>query len=140
MTGEYRVQHVRQEDCYWLWQQVRDLLAPAIEESNGRWKPEYVFAALVAGRQTLWVVLQDEKIVAAYTTEISNYPERRLINVHYLGGHGFDDWYRLMLEAVTEAGRALGCDGIEMNARFGFWKWLKNDGFDKKSCFYEKKI
>jgi len=116
------------------------LLTPAIEESAGRWKPEYVFAAIIGGSQTLWVILDADDIVAAFTTEICNYPERRMICIHYLGGQGFDDWYPDMLREVTEYGRAAGCDGIECNARFGFWKWFKHDGFQKKSCFYEKKI
>jgi len=116
------------------------LLEPAIAESNGRWQPEYVFAALIGGAQTLWMVLDADDIVAAFTTEICSYPERKLIAVHYLGGQGFDDWYPDMLKAVTEFGQAAGCDGIECNARFGFWKWFKNDGFIRKSVFYEKKI
>jgi len=123
-----------------MWKQVRDLLTPAIEQTHGRWKPEYVFSALIFGQQTLWVVLKDEEIFAAFTTEILTYPERKMINVHYLGGNGFDQWYPLMRDEVIKFGRICGCDGVELNARFGFWKWLKHDGFKRASCFYEKKI
>lgn len=137
----YLVQPVAQKDCYAMWRRVRDLLTPAIEESNGRWKPEYVFGSLVNGFQTLWVIVDVEyqhgTIVAAFTTEINNYPERRMICVHYLGGEGFDGWYHQMLDQVREFGREAGCDGIECNARHGFWKWFKNDGWNRKSTFYE---
>jgi hypothetical protein len=136
----YVVQPVAQNDCYRMWRHVRDLLAPAIAESSGRWKPEYVFTALTGGYQTLWVILDADDIVAAFTTEIANYPERRMICIHYLGGQGFDDWYPDMLREVTMFGRTAGCDGIECNARHGFWRWFKHDGFKKKSTFYELDI
>lgn len=139
MSG-YVVHWCRPQDAYGLWKRVKGLLEPAIAESNGRWQPEYVFSSIVAGIQTLWIVSNGQEIAAAFTTEICNYPERRMICVHYLGGEGFDAWYPEMLKAVTEVGREMGCDGIECNARFGFWKWFKEDGFLKKSCFYEKKI
>jgi hypothetical protein len=116
------------------------LLEPAIAESNGRWKAEYVFAGLVAGQQHLWVILDADDIVAAFVTEFTHYPERKLICIHFLGGQGFDDWYPDMLREVTEFAKTAGCDGIECNARFGFWKWFQHDGFIRKSCFYEKKL
>jgi hypothetical protein len=41
---------------------------------------------------------------------------------------------------MADYARAHNCDGIECNARFGFWKWFKQDGFEKASCFYEKML
>ena len=139
MTG-FKVQWVQQKDCYKLWKKVKHLLAPAIAESNGRWQPEYVFSSLVGGYHTLWIISNDDEIVAAFISQVSEYPERKILSIHYLGGQGIDDWYWEMSNRVVEYARSLGCDGIECNARFGFWKWFKHDDFIKKSCYYEKKI
>ena len=41
-------------------------------------------------------------------------------------------------EQITRYGLDMGCDGIEGVARFGFWKYLQADGFEKSAAFYEK--
>ena len=56
----------------------------------------------------------------------------------FLGGEDFDSWYSLLLEQITRYGLDMGCDGIEGVARFGFWKYLQADGFEKSAAFYEK--
>ena len=138
---EYRVLHVRPEDCYSVWPKVKAALEPAIERTNGRWKPEYVFAALINGAQTLWVVIDsEEKIQAGFTTEIITYPERRMLMIHYLGGTGFDKWFPHMREPLLNFSRHFGCQGIELNGRAGFWKWLKKEGFKRSSIYYEMDI
>jgi hypothetical protein len=45
-----------------------------------------------------------------------------------------------MLKNITNYAKQSGCQGIEGVARFGFWKFLKEDGFTKSSAFYEKGI
>ncbi len=131
---------IRMEDCYALWKDVRPLLEPAIEKSDGRWRNEYVFAALITGQQKLWTITDDSGIIAAFTTALSQYPEKRMLAIHFLGGDGFDQWYPDMLKAVTEHGKKHNCAGIECNARAGFWRWFKPDGWEKASVFYEIKI
>ena len=74
------------------------------------------------------------------TTEVTHYPARTMLSMHFLGGEGFDDWYGDMLDSLTRYAKDAGCDGIEGIARFGFWKWLKDDGFNKTSAFYEKDL
>jgi hypothetical protein len=139
--NEYTVSRVSPDYLYMIWKDVRKLLKPAIKASGGRWRNEYVFAALVTQKQALWVVTVNDSLpIAAFTTEIINYPEKRAVAVHFLGGEWFDEWYPKWLEAVTEYGKQCNCEIIESNARFGFWKWLKQDGFTQKSVFYEKTI
>ncbi len=128
------------EDCYALWKDVRSLLEPAIKGSGGRWQNEYVFAALITGQHKLWTVLDDDDLIAAFTTEILDYPEKRMLAIHFLGGDSFDKWYPTWFKAVTTHGKQHGCEGIESNARAGFWRWLKLDGWKRTSVFYEIKI
>ena len=132
---------VPQDHCRAVWPRVRELLEPAIAASNGRWRSEYVLSALVLGEQNLWTVVDEEgEAEGAATTQIVQYPERRMLAIHFLGGEGFDDWYPQLLETLTDYATKAGCDAIECNARFGFWKWFKDDGFEKTSCFYEKEL
>lgn len=123
-----------------VWGGVKGLLAPAIERSHGRWTSEYVLAALVLGEQTLWVAIDENEVVGACTVQIATYPERKMLAIHFLGGKDFYFWYEDMLEALTKYGRNAGCAAIECNARHGFWKYFKRDGFERASTFYEKDL
>jgi hypothetical protein len=136
----YAIVCVPTEHCRGVWERVKPYLEPAIEATNGRWTPDYVLAALVLNEQSLWVIMKDNLIVGAATTQLITYPTKKAIAIHYLGGSGFDEWYPELLKTISAAGKAQGCDTIESLARFGFWNWFKNDGFEKTSCFYEKAI
>lgn len=136
----YSVSLIPLERCYAEWQNARVFLEPAIERSGGRWRNEYVFAALIMGRHQLWEIHDEEGIVSAFTTEFCHYPEKKTLAIHFLGGKGMEDFYADLSETVTKYAREAGCDAIECNARSGFWTWFKHDGFDKVSVFYEKAL
>jgi hypothetical protein len=136
----YQVKLIPTEQCSYLWRYVKPLLEPAIKESSGRWQPEYVLVSLVNGYQQLWVVEEknSKKIVAAATTQIIDYPEKRLFCMHFLGGKGWEDWCENLIDVCSKYAKQAGCDGVECNARPGFWKWFKNIGWSKSSVMYEK--
>ena len=137
----YTIVLVPPEKVRELWKKVRDHLEEAIKVSNGRWTSEYVLAALVLDEQKLWVAIdEDGEIDGVAVSQISRYPERVLLTIHYLSGTNFDDWYKQLLDTFARYAKDTGCSGIECIARFGFWKWFQNDGFKKTSAFYEKPI
>jgi len=61
-----------------------------------------------------------------------------MLAFQFLGGEDFDGWYPDMLKILEAFALDGGCDGVEGTARFGFWKWLEKDGFDKSYAVYEK--
>ena len=128
-------------ECVPMWRHVRDYLKPAVELSNGRWTLEYVIAGLATGQQNLWIAADENKnVIAAATTQVVDYPMRRMLTMHFIGGDDFDSWYTLMLNSMSAFAKSAGCDGIECVARMGFWKWFKEDGFSKSSAFYERPV
>jgi hypothetical protein len=140
MSG-YAVNLVPTAEIRRYWKHARPHLQAAIDLSDGRWTPEYVLAALVLGEQGLWLVVSDGgQVVGAITTEGVQYPEKKALALHFMGGDGFDDWYLEMFNAMVKHAQDVGCDVIESNARFGFWKWFKPSGFTKPSVFYELKV
>ena len=136
----FEVTQVPVNQCQHYWPQVKKHLIRAIETSGGRWEREYVLASLVTGRQVLWVIHQGNQVVGALTTEIINYPERKMVMVHFLGGDGIGMWYQQMSDTIANHGKENGCTGIECIARSGFWKWFQPDGFKRTAVFYEKSI
>ena len=139
--SEIQITIAKPQECVPLWRYVREYLKPAVDLSQGRWNLEYVLAGLATGRQNLWLAADEEgKIIAAATTEVVDYPLKRMLTMHFIGGEDFDRWYTLMLNGMNEFAKSAGCDGIECVARMGFWKWFKEDGFEKNSAFYERKL
>ena len=80
------------------------------------------------------------EVTGAVTTQAATYPEKRMLAIHFLGGEKFDEWYQYLLDVLSKFARDSGCDAIECVARAGFWKWFKQDGFEKNSVFYEKTV
>ena len=129
------------EEVMFAWNRARVHLEPAIERCKGRWTMEHLCAAVATGRSQLWLAFEDNsRVYGALTTEITNYPAKKMLSMHFIGGTDFDEWYGGLLEMITSYARDCGCDGLEGVARFGFWKWLEKDGFEKASIFYEKDI
>jgi hypothetical protein len=125
-----------------IWHIARELLSKGIDRSSGRWNLEYVLAELVLGKQTLWLVREIilSEIVGAATMQISQYPNRRMLAMHFLGGKDLDKWYSEVAETVFEYGRKAGCTAIETIGREGLWKWYKTSGFKKNGICYELEL
>jgi hypothetical protein len=70
-------------------------------------------------------LMKSHNIDGVGTTEIIQYPEKRMVVVQFLGGDNFNDWVWDMLERFKDWGKDNGCSGIEATARMGFWKWLR---------------
>jgi hypothetical protein len=124
-----------------LWPDVRTQLAKAIKRSNGRWNMEFLYAAILNGNQQLWVAFDSENnIDGVGTTEILQYPEKKMLAVQFLGGDRFNDWVWDMLDRFKDFGRDNDCGGMEATARMGFWKWLEQDEFSRSYVVYERSL
>ena len=124
-----------------LWPDVREQLSKAIDRSKGRWSMEMLFAAILNGHQHLWVAFDEDKNVNGVgTTELVDYPNKRMLAIQFLGGDQFNEWVWDMLDRFHDWARDNNCKGIEATARMGFWHWLKQDGFDRSYVVYEKRF
>jgi len=124
-----------------LWPDVRTQLAKATKRSNGRWSLEFLYAAILNGSQQLWVAFDSENnIDGVGTTEILQYPEKKMLAVQFLGGDNFNSWVWEMLDRFKDFGRDNSCQGIEATARMGFWKWSQQDEFSRSYVVYERSL
>tara|TARA_R100000995_G_C3422706_1_gene94716 strand:- start:19 stop:531 length:513 start_codon:yes stop_codon:yes gene_type:complete len=124
-----------------LWPDVEVQLSKAVARSKGRWTIPALYQAIIYGHQHLWVAFNsDKQIDGVGTTELVEYPEKRMLCVQFLGGKNFNDWVWDMVDKYSDWARDNNCSGIEATAREGFWKWLQQDGFEKSYVVYEKRI
>lgn len=137
----YKVCLVPPEKCRQEWKRVRELLIPAIKRTNGRWNEAFLLASLVLNEQSLWLVLDSKnELVGAVTTEIIEYPLKRVFALNFTGGRDWEEWNPTAFATFNKFAIDAGCDVIEFTARAGFWKWFKADGFERTDSFYEKRI
>jgi len=135
---KYRYSLVPLGEVFSVWRYVRNLLAPAVERTNGRWTMEHLCASLCTGGQNLWVAYDEEDYIrAALTTQIVVYPNRKMLTIHYLGGDAFEEWNDDFLSLVESYAKTCGCDGVETLARFGFKNFFKRRGYDQSCAMYE---
>jgi hypothetical protein len=138
---KYTVAMVQPVNVRQQWRKVRKFLLPAIERAGGRWNEAFVLASLVLNEQSLWVVVDDEGLlVGAVTTEVIEYPMKRVFALHFTGGKDWEDWNPEAFIVFNKFAKDAGCDMIEIMGRAGFWKRFKMDGFERSSVFYEKRL
>ncbi len=124
-----------------LWPDVSEQLAKAIARSKGRWSMEMLFASILNGQQHLWVAFDSDKNISGVgTTELVDYPNKRMLAIQFLGGDKFNEWVWDMLDRFHDWARDNNCKGIEATARMGFWQWLKQDDFERSYVVYEKRL
>lgn len=126
------------EFCPTEWSNVHDLLQPAIERSGGRWTMSDLLLALCTANQQLWITKEGDEIVAAMTTQIVDYPSKRMLAVQFLGGRDFDEWSNDLLSLLERFAIDMSCHGIEAVGRFGFWPFFKGRGYKKSYCTYQR--
>ena len=124
-----------------LWDDVEELLAPAIARSRGRWDMQSLYESIRNLEQHLWVAFNEAGVIEGVgTTEFVFYPRKKMLAMQYLGGANFNSWVWDMLDRFNSWAKDNQCDGSEGTARHGFWKWLEQDGFVRSYTTYEKNV
>lgn len=112
-----------------VWPQALALLQPAIDLTRGCYEPEDVLAFCESGETQLWLAVEGEEIIAAYVTEIVNYPRKRRIRATFAGSrpHTMKEWLEPMVHSIELASRQWGCQGIEAFGRKGWSKFVDGE-------------
>lgn len=110
------------------WDFVRKYVDVALQHANGELNAEDVREYLQTERMYLFVA-QRRLICGAAVCEVVQYVRKKAIRVVTVGGEGFPDWRRPLLEQLTDWGGKINADGIEAYVRPGLVPQLKELGF-----------
>lgn len=111
------------------WDQVQHFMLMAAEATNGRYTPLDILDALFNFNHDLWIVFTEEGIRGALVTAIKQYPNKRYLELAFIGGEDGHSWKDQMLDTMRRWARDNNCDGIESCARLGWSKIFKDDGY-----------
>ena len=79
----------------------------------------------------LWIVFNEDKdIEAVLTTQVIDYPQKRVCRIVTLGGLNMDDWTDMVLATLEEWAEEQACHSMETVCRKGFIKKLKGFGYE----------
>jgi hypothetical protein len=70
----------------------------------------------------LWLAVDESGVLAAYVTEIIQYPRKRRVRATFAGAkpHTMDKWLEAMVAAIEEWSKGWKCQGIEAMGRKGW--------------------
>ena len=111
------------------WSQVEHFIDMAADATNGRYTTLDILDALLHLNHDLWVVFDEEGIKGALVTAIKQYPNKRYLELAFIGGENGHSWKDQMLDIMRRWARDNSCEGIESCARLGWAKIFKDDGY-----------
>ena len=118
---------------------VKDV-ADALARSNGYARAEHIKKWILDNKMQLWILWdsKDKKYYGVVVTEIIQRPLQRCLNIKIMTGSHREKWQHL-IKHVEEFAWKNNCDLLELVARPGWKKVLKQYGYKESHVLLEKK-
>ena len=118
---------------------VKDI-ADALARSNGYARAEHIKKEILDNKMQLWILWDSEtkEYYGVCVTEIIQRPLQRCLNIKIMKGRHRDKWQHL-IKHVEEFAWKNNCDLLELVARPGWKKVLKQYGYKESHVLLEKK-
>jgi hypothetical protein len=101
------------------WPEVAPLLAKATVRT-GCYEPIDLLIMAMTGRAAIWLCQVEGEVVAAFVTEVKQYPRRRILEMLFCGGGGMRDWIGDAVQAMDRHAKETGCALIACTGRKGW--------------------
>lgn len=136
MTGDLVISSVPPAAVPALWPKVEPLLAPATKQSRAGYVPCDILAGALTETLALWVVLDGEEPVAAFTTRVEVLPRQRLLCMDWVGGARMKEWLADALDLLRGYAREHNCDAMQGYGRKGWQRALEKFGWEPDYMTY----
>ncbi|MFZ9615177.1 MAG: hypothetical protein ACO3AG_00735 [Fluviibacter sp.] len=127
--SDIRISLVPYDRTMETWGAVEHFMEAAAEATYGRYTKENILEAILHHDYNLWVVFNDERLFGALVTALKLYPQKKMLELSFIGGEEGPTWKDKMLDLMQRWAYDNNCDGIEACARFGWAKIFKDDGY-----------
>ena len=122
-----------------VWEEIQEYVKNCAKFTYGRFTEQDILRDVLSKDQQLWVSFDTETkvIVGFLITEVVEYPQVKMLVMHFTGGQDFKSWVPDGLPKIQKFARDNGCIKIESHGRAGWEKMWKEYGYKKRFVFYE---
>jgi len=99
-----------------VWEHCEEYVVMGINKAQEEMNEHDIYYFLKDGEMQLWVVFDEDnnkEIKAVVTTQIINYPQKKVCRIVTLGGKGMDKWVSQVLDVLEEWSQEQDCDAME---------------------------
>ncbi|MGC4008870.1 MAG: hypothetical protein QM805_07765 [Pseudomonas sp.] len=116
------------------------MLDKAVQTARGKCTIDDVLAMIKEGTYVLWVVFIDNKIVAALTSRIVDYPRRKAMALDWIGGTRMKQWFGPVHRQMVIHARHNGCTHMEGYGRTAWLRWIAPMGWTEDYTAFRMEI
>lgn len=120
-----------------FWDAALEYLQPAIDTAEGKIEAYDLYNECQMGISVLWLVIEDKNILAALTTKIVSYPNKKGYALEFIGGKQMERWFDMVLDTLQQVATHNGCTHFEAYGRRAWQRWLQKRNFKPKFIHYE---
>jgi hypothetical protein len=117
------------KDAMTAWPQVADWLDEALGKTDSLMSVEDLQRSVRNGVMRLWLIHRDDRVVAAFVTEIVRGSRGGAVHVVALGGDRMNDWIEEVVESLEAYSRANECKYVVEMGRPGWSRVLERLGW-----------
>ena len=128
----FTIEMVKKENVLSVWPKIKHLADNLQKRSYGRYLTADIFDQIVEQPCFVWVVKEDENIIAFFICSVSYYPRKTYLDLNTLSGLRAKEWGDQALEVLEKFAKELNLDGLETNTAVAFEKIWKEKGFKKE--------
>lgn len=128
----FTIEMVKKENVLSVWPKIKHLADNLQKRSYGRYLTADIFDQIVEQPCFVWVVKEDENIIAFFICSVSYYPRKTYLDLNTLSGLRVKEWGDQALEVLDSFAKELKLDGLETNTAVAFEKIWKEKGFKKE--------
>ena len=136
-----RVSLVPKEAVGSVWKDVDEILKRAVDTVKDKSEVIDILTGVYEDMYALWVVMNDEdKVIAAFTTRLIQYPRRRALALDWVGGTQMKEWENQLIDTMKRYANKLDCSHLEGYGRKGWGRALKKYGFYPEYIAYRMEL
>ena len=123
-----------------IWNDVARVLRRSVLTAGGRFELNDVREGIKSGFYGLWVVMEEDRVVAALTTRVVVYPQCKSLAMDWIGGSRMREWLPQAQKVMTKFAKENGCTQLEGYGRKGWDRWLRAYGWEPHYIAYKMEI
>ena len=136
-----RISLVPSEAVKHVWKDVEEVLKKSVNTVKNKAEMIDVLKGVFDDTYVLWVVMDEgDSIIAAFTTRLLVYPQRKALALDWVGGTRMKEWEDQLISTMRKYANELGCSHLEGYGRKAWGRALKKYGFYPEYIAYRMEL